>query len=106
MEQTRIEEYIRGTYFNTTHESGTALKRSRKSCGEQETLIAEMFRERGRLSPSQAHRLYPDQKTPLTSIRRAISVLTGKGLLQKTDEQVTGVYGKSEYVWKYKRGIV
>lgn len=104
-EQQTIEEYIRGTYFNTTNQSGAALKRSRKSCGEQETLIAEMFRERGRLSPSQAHRLYPDNATPLTSIRRAITVLTSKGLLQKTSEQVTGVYGKSEYIWKYKQGI-
>jgi hypothetical protein len=101
-EQQTIDDYIAGTYFNTTHESGTALKRSRKSCGEQETLIAEMFRERGRLSPSQAHRLYPDNGTPLTSIRRAITVLTDKGLLQKTDEQVRGVYGKPEYIWKYK----
>jgi hypothetical protein len=104
-EQQTIDDYIAGTYYNTTNQAGAALRRSRKSCGEQETLIAEMFRERGRLSPSQAHRLYPDQKTPLTSIRRAISVLTGKGLLQKTDEQVTGVYGKSEYIWKYKQGI-
>ncbi len=55
---------------------------------------------------SQAHRLYPDNGTPLTSIRRAITVLTNKGLLQKTDEQISGVYGKPEYVWKYKRGIV
>lgn len=101
-EQQTIEEYIAGTYFNTTNEAGPALKRSRKSCGEQETLIAEMFRERGRLSPSQAHRLYPDNATPLTSIRRAITVLTSKGLLQKTSEQVPGAYGKSEYVWRYK----
>jgi hypothetical protein len=105
MEQTRIDEYIRGTYYNTTNQAGAALKRSRKSCGEQETLIAEMFRSHGRLSPSQAHRLYPDNATPLTSIRRAITVLTNKGLLQKTDEQVRGVYGKPEYIWKYKQGI-
>ena len=101
-DQQTIEDYIAGTYFNTTHEAGPALKRSRKSCGEQETLIAEMFRDHGRLSPSQAHRLYPDNATPLTSIRRAITVLTNKGLLQKTDEQVPGVYGKSEYVWRYR----
>lgn len=101
-EQQTIEEYIAGAYFNTTNQAGAALKRSRKSCGEQETLIAEIFRNYGRLSPSQAHHLYPDNATPLTSIRRAITVLTNKGLLQKTDEQVLGVYGKSEYVWKYK----
>ena len=101
-EQQTIDDYIAGTYFNTTHESGVELKRSRKSCGDQEVVIAEMFRNHGRLSPSQAHRLYPDNGTPLTSIRRAITVLTNKGLLQKTDEQVRGVYGKPEYIWKYK----
>ena len=100
-EQQTIDDYIAGTYFNTTNQSGIDLKRSRKSCGEQEMIITEMFRERGRLSPSQAHHLYPDQATPLTSIRRAITVLTGKGVLQKTNEQTPGAYGKSEYVWRY-----
>lgn len=101
MDQTNINfsQFI-GTFFNTTKEAGAVLKRSRKSCGEQEMIITGLYREHGKLSPSQAHHLYPDQVTPLTSIRRAITVLTGKGVLQKTDEQVSGVYGKSEYIWR------
>lgn len=89
-----------GTFFNTLFEKGTELKRSREKCGRQEAEIAALFTLHGQLSPSQAHQLYSDKNTPLTSIRRAICVLAGKGFLEKTNCQIQGVYGKPESVWK------
>lgn len=103
MEQTNINDYMAGTYFNTTSEGGSELMAAQEVCGEQETVVAALFCSHGWLSPSQAHHLYPDDATPLTSIRRAITVLTNKGILQKTDDKVTGIYGKPEYIWKYRK---
>ncbi len=41
--------------------------------------------------------------TPITSIRRAMTNLTNRGNLVKTDAQVTGAKGKPEYIWKIKQ---
>jgi hypothetical protein len=41
-----------------------------------------------------------DKHTPLTSIRRAITNLTKKGYLRKTNIKVTGKYGRQEYCWE------
>ena len=40
------------------------------------------------------------RRIPLTSVRRAMSVLTRDGHLVKTSRQRQGEYGKSEYMWK------
>jgi len=37
---------------------------------------------------------------PLTSIRRAMSNLSTRGLLVKTNKQHPGLYGRPEYYWK------
>jgi Fe2+ or Zn2+ uptake regulation protein len=95
-------ELFRGAYFNTTRESGAALRKSQEVCGRQESIIAGLFQDYRALSPSQVHKLYPDKGTPLTSIRRAISVLTDKGILIKTESKMQGEYGKPEYIWKLK----
>ena len=41
-----------------------------------------------------------DAKTPLTSIRRALSNLTKRGLLEKTGTQIEGPLGKPENTWR------
>ncbi len=91
-----------GEYFNTTSETGDVLKRSKEKCGRQEDEIAAMFEFYKQLSPSQVYELYPDANTPITSIRRAITVLTDKKVIEKTNQQVIGLYGKKEYVWKLR----
>lgn len=53
-------------------------------------------------SPSQVHAVFP--QWPLTSIRRAMTNLTERGLLEKLDETVEGVYGRPERVWRRARG--
>jgi hypothetical protein len=40
------------------------------------------------------------EKIPITSVRRAITVLTDKKKLIKTDHTRSGLYGKKEYIWR------
>lgn len=92
-------------YYNTTNLSGEPLRLAREASGEQEYVVMGMFGHHEALSPSEAHRIFivlTGKQVPLTSIRRAITSLTSKGLLIKTEEKVTGVYGKPEYIWKLK----
>jgi len=40
------------------------------------------------------------EETPITSIRRSITVLTTLGLLIKTEHKKTGPNGRPEYLWR------
>ena len=42
------------------------------------------------------------KNVPLTSIRRAITNLETEGLLEKTNIQKPGVYGKKNHCWIYR----
>ena len=87
----------RDGYFNTVGESGKDLSTYRAKAADQtDRVLAEMIRL-GKASPSQVGRSFVS--VPLTSIRRAMTVLTGRGLLVKTAERVVGVYGRNEHVW-------
>ena len=87
-------------YYNTTHQFGEQLAEYAKTAASQEEVILEIYRLRGvALSPSEVLAAYPGN-VPLTSIRRAITNLTSRGKLRKTDVQVTGSYGRPEYCWK------
>jgi hypothetical protein len=74
----------------------------------QEKLVLVCFdgvRHFPMLSPSVIHKtlITTEQiaaKTPLTSIRRAISNLTKRGLLRKTNVKVQGLYGRGEFLWE------
>jgi DNA-binding response OmpR family regulator len=94
------------TYFNTNKESGATLAASKTKAKGQEGKILAYFREHPgrRFSPSQIQKeVLPN--APLTSIRRAITVLTEKrSKLEKTNMQVMGIYGKKEYCWTLKTG--
>lgn len=95
------------TYFNTTKESGKALKNNVFKAKSQESEIYRQFCYNKKafesnlinylgFSPSDMQ--FMDY--PLTSIRRALTNLTKQGKLIKTDEKRIGMYGRSEYVWK------
>jgi hypothetical protein len=89
-------------YYNTNKESGQTLAESTKKAKTQESQILQIYRMNRNLSASQAWKLYPGKNTPLTSIRRGISNLCNSGKLVKTDQMVRGLYGKNEYLYKYK----
>lgn len=92
------------SYFNTTHEKDTSKYLS--SNVKQEDIILGIFNKEIILSPSQVLNFYPGVKPPLTSIRRAITCLTEKGKLVKTDRKHEGNFGRSEYCWKIKTGQI
>lgn len=87
------------SYFNTTNETGKVLDKSIEKAEKQEEIILKLYRKHIFLSPSQVY-AYFDESTPITSIRRAITVLTDKGLLKKTEDFVQGGYGKREHIYK------
>lgn len=90
------------SYFNTTGESGETLEKSRRKANKQEILIMGFFRNHpsGPWAPHIVHKHVFDEKTPLTSVRRAMTDLTDDDLLIKTDAQVMGPYGKNVHTWK------
>lgn len=84
-------------FYNTTNEAGSTLREYRfKAADQTDRVLAEMIRL-GKASPSRVGSAFPS--VPLTSIRRAMTVLTGRGLLVKLDERVIGAYGRREHVW-------
>lgn len=88
------------THYNTTAETGQMRMRFEVAAGKQDAAVLEFFRDfPGEYSPSEIQKnVLP--KAPLTSVRRAMSTLTKKGLLEKTDAKRMGPYGRPEYKWR------
>lgn len=94
------------SFFNTINLSGDNLEKAKARALAQEALVEEIFKANpGRhFSPSQLQKLVAskyDRHCPLTSWRRAITNLTKRGVLFKTDKQIAGIYGEPEYCWCY-----
>ena len=89
-------------YFNTTNEEGDILKEHGLKANKQAVKILKFFKQKkDKFTPSQIWReVFNPDETPLTSIRRAITVLTNKGVLEKTEEKVEGIYGRPEHKWE------
>ena len=85
-------------YYNTTNEKETATLR--KKTKKQEKRILILFKEHKKLSCSQVFKLYGCKDTPITSIRRAVTVLYNKNKVVKTKDRVVGFYGRNEYVYE------
>ena len=93
------------TYFNTTKETGPQLAIYRDRARTQEERIRDWFAlALEHYTPSEilAH-VFPDERIPLTSVRRAVSVLTEKGYLVKTEKKRAGAYGRREYCWRRRQ---
>tara|TARA_R100001443_G_scaffold68514_2_gene77218 strand:- start:8362 stop:8637 length:276 start_codon:yes stop_codon:yes gene_type:complete len=90
------------SYYNTTNLEKEALKKCRKAVISQEKKILDIFqRLQIPLSPTDLYTHFFN-KTPITSIRRALSNLTKDGKLEKTLLMKIGGYGKAEHCWKLK----
>ena len=88
-------------FYNTTNLSGVELYTAQGKAKTQSRVIMGMFRrpEWSRLSPKDIMNLTDDQ-WPITSVRRTLTNLTKDGLLIKTEDKVTGMYGSPEHVWR------
>lgn len=88
------------SYHNTTRQPADFVREAEMKAKTQEELILEIFKIFNTLTASQAHALFEDKNTPITSIRRGITNLMKGGDLVKTDDTEIGNYGKPEYVYK------
>lgn len=88
-------------HYNTTNESGQTLIDFESKAKTQDDEVLKFIKSKSIASPSFVWRSLYKERTPLTSVRRAMSNLTKKGLLIKTDIKQIGPYGRPEYCWKF-----
>lgn len=88
-------------FFNTNNTNGNQLKLEWANANKQEEEIITFFSKNPNIlyTPFEVQDEVFGQKVPITSIRRAITNLTTKGRLRKTDHTKKGVYGKPNYCW-------
>ena len=92
------------SYYNTNNETGDTLTRSRSTVNNQEEDIIAVFTSRpGRKMTPFDIQDDVGHHVPITSIRRAITDLTEKGLLSKSDVMKLGRYGKMNHCWELSR---
>jgi len=96
-----IKKETEGTFFNTVPETGAALKESKRKAKTEEDLIIAFFTANGHtdFSPCQVWK-HIDFHRPVTNFRRAITVLTNKGILEQTGKKITGHFGKPVNTWR------
>ena len=108
MEYIKKGERMSREYYNTINESETVAKESKEKAKKQKDQIFAIYRHTLRpMTPAEIweHYSFKDKNVPITSIRRAITNLESEGLLEKTDIQKPGVYGKLNYCWIYKEKV-
>lgn len=93
-------------YFNTTNETGPDLKRNEAHNESQNKRVLWTFRHcetAAGYTPRQVHRRINNVLEPnidLSDVKRAITVLTKKGKLIKTDHKVIEEKGRPNFLWK------
>jgi len=96
------------SYYNTTKETGEELAVSKAKAYTQEESIMDIFSDRQlmNMTPSDVWHIYCQEfkSVPLTSIRRALTSLTNRQQLVKSDLTRMGLYGKKEHCWRLARG--
>ena len=101
------------SYYNTTKETGEELAVSKAKATNQEDHIIDIFEhlsfvygKAAIVNPSRIESRWINTMRgrsycpPITSIRRAMTNLTKKGKLVKTDIMDIGKYGKPEHCWR------
>ena len=89
-------------YHNTTESTGTELRTYQdKAKAQDERILAFLKEDPTRpITPSAALNWIFKGEVPITSVRRALTNLTDRGELVKTNVQVKGPYGRPEFVWR------
>lgn len=89
------------SYFDTTDIKGPDLDRYDSKARSQEAIILDFFRlNYGRyFSPYEVAKSCFTERTPITSVRRALTVLTKKGLLIRLNKQVHGEFDRPCHCW-------
>lgn len=88
------------SHYNTTNESGQTLITFESKAQNQENSVLEVFYTYCRpLTWSDVQRLLTVNMNEI-SIKRSLSTLKSRGVLEKTSEKVMGVYGKPNFKYK------
>lgn len=90
-------------FYNTIHENGDQLRESMRKAKTQEDKVEAFFKAFPDKSFTPFDIQYLgifDDNVPITSIRRAITNLEKRNVLEKTVEKREGGYGKDNYCWK------
>lgn len=90
-------------FFNTTRLSGQELKDARKKATGQTAVILSVFEDHPDTWFTPWDIFYKlDQRHMITSIRRAITTLTGEYLV-KGERKRSGPANETNYTWKLKQ---
>jgi hypothetical protein len=92
------------SFYNTTGLAGKQLERRIEQAESQEEAVEALFEAH----PAAALTPFEVQEaalpgSPITSVRRAITNLTGEGVLRKTDHQKEGPHGDPNCTWTLAR---
>ena len=89
-------------YYNTVHESGATLRKSKAKADTQSQLILHYFQAYPNFSftPYEISDAFPDYD--LSSIKRSITDLTDSGHLVKSKTLVMERKGKKNHEWRCK----
>jgi len=89
------------TYYNTNGETGAKLEQSQGTAATQENVIQSLFSNGEELTPSEVldRCNASGYKYLITSVRRAMTNLTNKGILVKNTTLKDGAYGKQTHTW-------
>lgn len=88
-------------YYNTTGETGEALRRFREKASGQDVRVMDLFIQKhdALMTPCDVWAELGRQDV-LTSIRRSITNLTREGYLIKTSAKTKGIFGRPCFLWK------
>jgi len=89
-------------FYNTTNESGTQLEMFTQKAMKQEDKVMLIFKTYYMITAHECWEYFDDPKTPITSIRRAITNLTRKDKLVMTESKKEGGYGRNNYIYKLR----
>jgi Fe2+ or Zn2+ uptake regulation protein len=87
-------------FYNTTAETEATLKQYRDTAESQEQAVLAFFQDNpGPWRPDDIHERLFGRSVPLTSVRRAMTVLTYDGHLAKTALKRMGSHGRPVHTW-------
>lgn len=89
-------------FYNTAHMESNELKHRRITADGQCRAILNFLKgsPQGYFTPFEVQTYTGMQRTPITSIRRALNTLTASGLIIKTEVMRDGEYGVQNHTWK------
>lgn len=89
------------TYYNTTAEAKPQADLFCAINSKQNDLVLEIATSlKIPFGASTILNNYPNNMTPLTSIRRSLNTLEHQGKISKTGEKAKGIYGRNENLYR------